>query len=332
MSKGATVPNIFHVADAPGAVFVEQATEFDIFQCYRLLLGRLPTSEELQSQCLRVGAPLQEIVSGFVGSPEFARRELLEKRPSPVELRVIQGFKMFVPVDDYAVGREIAATGDYEVKVSHLFRSLLKQGMRVLDIGANIGFYSLLSSRAVGPSGKVWALEPNPRNVALINASRTANSFSNLSIFQAAASDRWELLTLFSDGSNGVTESRPITDPSQAGETVQAFPVSAILPPDQELDVVKIDIEGAEGKALRGIAELLRCSKPVIFTEFTPSALPARSGMSATEYLEFFYGLGYEIGVLRDGGELRCGKDPSRVMAELPRAQFDHLDLVARPV
>ncbi len=323
---------IFHVADAPGAVFVEQATEFDIFQCYRLLLGRLPTSEELQAQCLRVGAPLQEVVSGFLNSPEFARRELLQRPASTIELRLVQGFKMFVPVDDVAVGREIADSGDYEVKVSRLFRSLLKEGMRVLDIGANIGFYSLLSSLAVGPSGKVWAVEPNPRNVALINASRTANSFSNLSIFQAAASDQWELLTLFPDGSNGVTESRPITDPSQAGETVQAFPVSAILPPDQELDVVKIDIEGAEGKALRGIAELLRRSKPVIFTEFTPNALPDRSGMSAEEYLSFFYGLGYEVSVLGSEGESKCGTDSSLVMAELPGAQFDHLDLVARPV
>jgi FkbM family methyltransferase len=303
----------------------------DIFQCYRLLLGRLPTSEELQSQCLRVGAPLQEVVSGFVSSPEFARRELLQK-PSTVELRKVQGFKMFVPVDDHAVGREIADQGDYEVKVSHPFRKLLKQGMHVLDIGANIGFYSLLSSSAVGPSGKVWALEPNPRNVALINASRAANSFSNLSIFQAAASDRWELLTLFADGSNGVTESRSITDPSQAGETVQAFPVSAILQPNQKLHIVKIDIEGAEGKALRGIEELLRRTKPVIFTEFTPGAMPDRSGVSATEYLEFFYRLGYEIGVLRDSGELKCGTDPSRVMEELPRVQSNHLDLVARPV
>jgi len=70
-----------------------------------------------------------------------------------------------------------------------------------------------------------------------------------------AASDHWEVVTLFTDASNGVTESTDDSGSCDPGNTVQALPVSAILPADEPVHIVKLDIEGSEGKALRGMKD-----------------------------------------------------------------------------
>jgi FkbM family methyltransferase len=329
MLRGTEPEEFLGLADDPEAVFPGNATELDIYECFRLLLGRFPLSKELQEHVSRAGKPLREVVTSFLNSPEFAKRGLMQHAGFGTELRTVQGFQMYVPVEDIAVGGEIASTGDYEPAVSHVFRTVVRPGMRVLDIGANIGFYSLLASSLVGTSGKVWAVEPNPRNVSLIHASRKANSFPNLFLVQGAASDRWEVLRLFTDASNGVTEAWVGEGVAVAGEPVQAFPVSAFLPPNEKIDVIKIDIEGSEGKVLAGMQELLRAYKPLVFSEFTPLAMPSRSGMSGADYLQFFYSLGYKLSVLWPKTEVQCGFEASRVMSEL--SESNHVDLLARP-
>jgi FkbM family methyltransferase len=312
--------------------FSNAATEGDILGCFRLLLGRLPSKREYKEHSCRVGQPLDVVTASFLNSPEFTERKLIGSQQFRAEIRELEGFRMFVTPDDLIIGREIYETGNYEVNVSAIFWQMLRPGMRVLDIGANVGFYSLLSASRVGPQGRVWAIEPSSRNVTFLLASKQLNQFLNLEIIQAAASDRWEVLSFFADSTNGITISRSASDPSGYGETVQALPAATVIPPAETLDIVKIDIEGSEGKAVLGIYELLRNHKPAVFSEFSPESMMERSEMVPEEYLELFYSLGYQITTLLETGPVRCGTERSRVLEIFKRADKNHIDILATPI
>lgn len=317
---------------AEDAVFDDVASEADIYECFRLLLGRLPARRELQEHSFRAGQPLNDVVRSFLNSPEHSARNLREAGDYGTKIAELTGFRMFVMPEDAVLGREICETGDYETNVSGVFRRMLKPGMRVLDIGANVGFYSLLSASLIGEEGRVWALEPSPRNAAFLLASLQLNGFKNVELIQAAASYKWEVLSFFADSTNGVTETRVASDPASLGQTVQALPASAIVPAGERMDIVKMDIEGAEGKALLGIFDLLKEHKPAVFAEFSPTNMPARSGMTGEEFLDLFYLLGYKLALLEPSGVVDCGTDPAKVMAGFEKAQQYHVDLLATPV
>ena len=219
---------------------------------------------------------------------------------------------------------------NYEPEVSSVFARKLRPGMHVLDIGANIGYYTFLAASIVGPSGKVWAIEPNSKNVAFLLATRARNGFGHIEIIQAAASDRWEVLSLDTANSNGTARPSVGVVPANFVNPVMALPLAACLPSNESLDVIKIDVEGAEGKAMRGMLALIERHRPVIFSEFTPSALLSMSGMSPREYLELFTSRNYSLAVLEHSGPRAMTVDALLEHAAAV-ASDSHLDILLEP-
>jgi FkbM family methyltransferase len=132
----------------------------------------------------------------------------------------------------------------------------------VYDIGANVGFYTLLASRLVGPAGHVFAFEPLPRNLGLLRKHVAINSLSNVTILPQAVSDKpGEALfsTSADPAQNGLTE--------QGDIRVQVTAVDVLLdkgeikPPN----LMKIDVEGAEAMVLRGAAKAISAHRPIIY-------------------------------------------------------------------
>jgi FkbM family methyltransferase len=147
--------------------------------------------------------------------------------------------------------------GTYEADKQKLFTEYVKPGMVVYDIGANVGFYTLLASRLVGPSGHVYAFEPLGRNVSYLERHVNLNRLSNVTIIKAAVSDV--------NGLARFRESHPAMGGlSAAGEleveTIQIDSQNFRIP-----DVMKIDVEGAEQSVLRGSIDTLRRHSPIIF-------------------------------------------------------------------
>jgi FkbM family methyltransferase len=258
---------------------------------------------------------------------EFFHRGLLRSESRPCEVAFLDGFELYASPDDVAVGKHVIAQGDYESNVSGLFRTIVKPGMHVLDIGANIGFYTLLAASLVGETGKVWAVEPNPENVRMILASRGRNHFENVYVLQAAASDRWQTMSIFPDASNAMVQTVNANHPSQIPLTVQSLPLDSWLG-DTTIDVVKLDVDGAEGVALVGMKQLIRRCHPTIFCELTPGALPPISGMSAEQFLELLVNFGYEISVLLDT-LVWCGSNVQLVMEHFRDSGLAYVDLLA---
>lgn len=305
--------------------------------CFRLLLDRLPNPEEWQGHSAQAGHPLGPVVAGYVNSLEFARRGLMRPDPANQPQRAaFDGFGIYADPADLQVGRHVLA-GAYEPEVAAIFRHVLRPGMAVIDIGANIGFFTMLSASLVGPTGAVLAIEPNPTNARLIEASRWDNGFDNITTAQVAAGRALGLLILNTTYSNGTT-----SDPNGnlklllAAQTVPCIPVDTLVAgwgPVSRVGLIKVDVEGAEYNALLGAAELIRRDRPTIISEFSPHLMPGISGIDGPGYLDWLFGLGYTIAVVRpDGASVSAGQDVGVVMAAYTERNADHIDLVATPM
>jgi FkbM family methyltransferase len=174
--------------------------------------------------------------------------------------------------------------GVWEPAVSRAFELLVKPGDTVADVGANIGYYSLLSAHLVGEAGTVAAIEAHPRTAESLRANVSANGRSNVRVVEAAASDREGTLPLFEAPATniGMTSTRRESGFAFLCD-VKSEPFHAMLTEDEKaaLSLIKIDIEGAEIPVLRDIlahyAEFAR--SPAIIVEANVAQNPEWSGM-----------------------------------------------------
>ncbi|MFW6078443.1 MAG: FkbM family methyltransferase [Gemmatimonadota bacterium] len=151
--------------------------------------------------------------------------------------------------------------GSYEPEQTRRFEASVLPGGTVLDIGAHVGYYTLLASDLVGDTGTVWAFEPNPRNARFLRRHVEINRCGNVRIVEAAVSDRGGAAR-FAAGSGSGT-GRLADAGALEVRTVRLDEYCArhgIAP-----SVLKIDVEGGELAALRGARDLLSRGRPVLF-------------------------------------------------------------------
>jgi FkbM family methyltransferase len=313
--------------------FEPTATEADIRACFRLILGRLPNVEEWRGHSMRAGEPLDQVVSSYLTSLEFQRRGLLEQDiADEIVATRIQGFTIYTDLNDAAVGKYVR-DDNYERDVTTLFRSRARPGMRVVDVGANIGYFTMLAASLVGPHGQVLAVEPNPRNARLLEASRRANHFNHVTIAQIAAGRETGLLILNTSFSNGTT-SAPPDELSQflSAESVPSLTLDSLLDAGATVDLIKVDVEGAEFNTLLGAEATIRRCRPFIISEFSPAMMPGISHISGEDYLRWLIALGYDLSVVEPDGSLtEPGTDVDAVMRIYHGRVTDHIDIAAQP-
>jgi FkbM family methyltransferase len=159
--------------------------------------------------------------------------------------------------------------GSYELKKQKQIVKYLKPGMVVYDIGAHVGFYTLLFSRAVGPDGRVYAFEPFPENNLCLKRHSCLNKLENVLIEQYAVSDSTGEVMFYSDQVSNYMGS--IIKINQSDNIRRIIVKTIILdkyvyhennsPPD----LIKMDIEGAEYHALSGMENILKNVSPILF-------------------------------------------------------------------
>jgi FkbM family methyltransferase len=177
--------------------------------------------------------------------------------------------------------------GSYEFEKQKLFSTHIKPGYTVYDLGANVGFYSLLASVLAGPAGGVYSFEPVERNLQFLREHLNINRVTNCSVWDVAVG-RSEGSATFDLGPNA--SSGHLTDASDGMTRVRvvaldALVCSGILPPP---DLIKCDIEGAEYDALLGASEILAKHGPTIF-------LATHSSDVKQQCLTFLAGLKYRL-------------------------------------
>ncbi len=315
-------------------IFRAEASEQDIFHCFRLLLGRNPHREEWSGHSQMAGQPLTEVVASYLRSLEFSRRDLLDTRTvGEIVLAELPEFKIYCDLSDPAVGQHIPG-GGYEPEVSAIFRRFLRPGMGVIDIGANMGFFSMMSAALVGPRGFVLAAEPNPRNARLLEASRQANGFAQLRVAQLAAGPDTGLLALHTSHSTGTASEVEGGAPAMLqAHTVGCVALDRLVPAARRIDFIKVDVDGGEYKALLGCRETIARDHPLIVSELSPGIMPGISGVDAEFYLGWLGGFGYQVSIIEPDGALQPMGQRWADVLEAHRARgTDHIDLFASPI
>ncbi len=182
---------------------------------------------------------------------------------------------------------------DREQTFVRLLREAIPPGGTVLEAGAHIGFVTLQAARAVGPEGRVITFEPNPRTVPLIRRNLEANGFADrASVVECALGERADRLTLHLSGGGDTSSLHGADDETECVE-VDVIPADSFIDPSVAVDVVKLDVEGSEVAALRGMSETIArgSAAATLFVECHP-ALLERAGASVAEL----------VGLLRDSG------------------------------
>jgi FkbM family methyltransferase len=182
-----------------------------------------------------------------------------------------------------ALSREVCFTGLYEPPATRVFQRHVPPGGTVVDAGANWGYFSLIAAALCGPSGTVVALEPDPRQFDALSRNVALNNFNHVRLLRAAAAGSEGRLTLlgYDDGeaNRGVSRVAAPQDDrlSPRRFDVPAVTIDTVTAPWAAVDLVKIDVEGAEDLVLDGMQDgLARRRYRAILIELHPGLLQAR--------------------------------------------------------
>ena len=164
--------------------------------------------------------------------------------------------------DDKYIGQRIAL-GKYERYETEILQSQIKKDDVVVDVGANIGYYTLLVARRVK---RVYAIEPDREIFAILKKNVEENNLKNVQLFNAAASDKKERKYLIKDEEN-MGNSR-LGD--EKGVLVNCLRLDDILVNEQFISAIKIDTQGWEPEVIEGAKKIIKRDSPTLFLEYSP--------------------------------------------------------------
>ena len=154
--------------------------------------------------------------------------------------------------------------GSYEMRKRLAFERQIKPGSVVYDIGANVGYFSMLASVLAGPDGQVFSFEPLPRNTAYLRRHIALNHLDNIEVIEAAVSDQAGEAFFVLGASSAMGHLAESGEIKVKIVTLDALiEKQAIVPPDY----IKLDVEGAEYHALNGARNLLAAYRPILFLD-----------------------------------------------------------------
>ncbi|MEZ4538635.1 MAG: FkbM family methyltransferase [Chloroflexota bacterium] len=318
-----------------GSSAENQVTMMDVEAGYRLLLDREMDEETWnywQAHLKKHYITRGYLVDHFLTTPEFRAAQAARNAPRLVQL---PDFQIYVRLNDNFIGATIERWKQYEPNVSRVVSGLLSPGATFIDVGANIGYFSLLGASRVGRTGKVFSFEPNPANCDLLRMSAAANGFEDvISVHTAAVAEQKGQLQFTTPGidSNG-----RVVNPAEAERgtvdtwTVEAVTLDEVLADCRRVDVIKIDVEGAEARVWRGMQETIRRHKPVITFEFSPGLLRHTSEVDPAEFLREVQSV-YDLYIILPTGETASAPDAiADIMKTHEDSGLSHLDILAKP-
>lgn len=242
-----------------------------------------------------------------------------------IDYVVIEGNKLYLDEHD---SLSLSIKGEYEPEETKLVKNKINKGDVVIDLGANIGYYTLLFADLVGPSGKVFAFEPEPKSFELLKKNVEINGYKNVTLIPKAISQTTGKIRLHVSQDNLGTHSiSKIYYVKNNFIDIDSITLDDFVNEcEKNIDFIKMDIEGAEFDVLKGGVNLLKNSTNLkILTEFAPHMI--KDFGSPTEFLDFFVNNGFKIYDIKNKNQMIDPKNLSQLLLEYPTSKKKHTNL-----
>ena len=244
-------------------------------------------------------------------------------------MQTIFGHTMYLDSRDISLTPHLLRQGCWEPDVARFFLRIVKPGMRVVEVGANVGYYTLLACSLVGPTGRVTAFEANPAAVTLTRRSLLVNGFRDrATIVEMAVTDAPGTVILHQLDQRQIDSSLFDFSDDQlrfAGDSVTKVEVpstslDAFFDRDEPIDLIRMDVEGAEPLVFDGMRRILERNLRIkIMLEFHPERIE-RSGRQPVQFLETIKAIGFRIQTVGTRGRLQ--QLPIDVLAGRPLSEL----------
>jgi FkbM family methyltransferase len=214
----------------------------------------------------------------------------LPSRPGPV-VRDIGGVKFELDLRE-VIDSSLYYAGTFEEKAEAVITSCLAPGMVAIDVGANFGYHTFRMAKAVGPAGRIWAIEPTTWGMNKLRRNADLNAFTNVDFLKIGLADRdlgpTEIAFQASYRLDGALDERRETVDLK---TVDTLVTSRDSP---RIAFIKLDVDGFEGKVIRGALKTLERDRPTLFLEIGPSHMK-RIGDDSRDLTATLRELGYRF-------------------------------------
>ena len=252
---------------------------------------------------------------------QFLYQALLPKER--VILIPVQEHKMYVDIGDTGLATQaLISKGVFFKQMTKVVKSIIIKGMVCLDIGANIGYFTLIMARLVGEEGKVFAFEPEPHNFDLLAKNIAINGYGNVTAVPKAISNKDGKAELFLDRTSFGAHSLVRQDTRNIRQDVTEVEVqtldSLFKDYDGRIDFIKMHVEGAELTVLEGMEDIINKNKDlIIITRFVPSVL-TRFGSPPEEYLNRLIQYGFKLYDIDEKKEYVYPTDVASILKQYP--------------
>lgn len=255
---------------------------------------------------------------------EFMKRwpAIFSSHPFSRKCKVDSGAWMRLGLID-VIERNLIVHACWDEPIATVMREAIEPGATVVDIGANIGYFSLLAASLCGPEGRVLCVEPSQRNLSRLCEHLWMNRVGIATVLSTAAgrASGWADVAFPTYNNAGAATLRPVRTVQTQRTLVLAlddvFEAHGLDP-----QFIKLDVEGYELEALRGMERTLRRCTPIVVCELTDGFL-RELDQTANELLGYMEGLGYRCHVISVDANVPAGTELSTRNGNVPDVQID---------
>ena len=298
--------------------------------------ARATKIQEITSHCNKCFSDCQ-MPANFAYNPQLVQEIMKELTPkiklfnktltpkTEDKIVKIQEHKMLLDSKD-TLG--LSTYGIYEPYETELIKKQIKKGDVILDIGANIGYYTLIFANIVGKEGRVYAFEPDPENFAILKKNIEINNYDNVVLIRKAVSNKSGKIRLYLCEDN--KGDHRIYDSYDGRESIDIEAITLdeyFKDYNGRIPLIKMDIQGAEFGAFEGMTSILKKNKNIkIFTEFWPQGLQ-KFGTSADKYLNLLLKQDFKLYTINERLKKIDVVRPDELLKALPPHRIEHVNL-----